>query len=115
MYKLTVLVQICFYTWCIKLLSIKLAEEIVHQTMLRLHHNINVISVDGVILASGDKERIDSIHEGAIQVAKTGMPVLIDETLSKEFYNCKPGINLPIKFNDKIIGVIGITGNPNDL
>lgn len=115
MYKLTVLVQICFYTGCIKLLSIKLAEEIVHQTMLRLHHNINVISVDGVILASGDKERIDSIHEGAIQVAKTGMPVLIDETLSKEFYNCKPGINLPIKFNDKIIGVIGITGNPNDL
>lgn len=115
MYKLTVLVQIYFYTGCIKLLSIKLAEEIVHQTTMRLHHNINVISVDGVILASGDKERIDSIHEGAIQVTKTGMPLFIDENLSKEFHNCKPGINLPIKFHEKIIGVIGITGNPNDL
>lgn len=97
------------------MLSIKLAEEIVHQTMMRLHHNINVISTDGVILASGDKERIDSIHEGAIQVVKTGMPLLIDDPLSKDFYHCKPGINLPIKFHEKIIGVIGITGNPHDL
>ena len=98
-----------------KMLSIKLAEEIVHQTMTRLHHNINVISPEGVILASGDKERIDSIHEGAIQVAKTGMPLLIDEELTKQFQNCKPGINMPIKYHDKILGVIGITGDPKDL
>jgi carbohydrate diacid regulator len=97
------------------LLSIKLAEEIVHQTMMRLHHNINVISTDGVILASGDKERVDSIHEGAIQVIKTGMPLFIEDPLSEEFYHCKPGINLPIKFHEKIIGVIGITGNPHEL
>ena len=115
MYKLSVLVQRDFYTRCINLLSIKLAEEIVHQTMMRLHHNINVISTDGVILASGDKERVDSIHEGAIEVVKTGMPLLIDEPLSKAFHHCKPGINLPIKFHDKIIGVIGITGNPHEL
>lgn len=97
------------------MLSIKLAEEIVAQTMLRLHHNINVISPNGVILASGDKERIDLIHEGAIEVVSTGMPLLIDEELSIKFQNCKPGINMPIKFHDKIIGVIGITGNPIDL
>lgn len=83
--------------------------------MMRLHHNINVISTNGVILASGDKERVDSIHEGAIQVAKTGMPLFIDENLAKDFYNCKPGINLPIKFHEKIIGIIGITGNPDEL
>ncbi|MFC7688052.1 CdaR family transcriptional regulator [Ureibacillus sp. GCM10028918] len=97
------------------MLSIKLAEEIVDQTMLRLHHNINVISPNGVILASGDKERIDLIHEGAIEVVRTGMPLLIDDRLSTQFQNCKPGINMPIKFHDRIIGVIGITGNPNEL
>ena len=98
-----------------KMLSIKLAEEIVAQTMLRLHHNINVISPNGVILASGDKERIDLIHEGAIEVVKTGMPLFIDDSLSQQFQNCKPGINMPIKFHDKIIGVIGITGDPLQL
>ncbi|MDN4492956.1 CdaR family transcriptional regulator [Ureibacillus aquaedulcis] len=97
------------------MLSIKLAEEIVDQTMLRLHHNINVISPNGVILASGEKERIDLIHEGAIEVVQTGMPLLIDEALSSRFQNCKPGINMPIKFHDEIIGVIGITGNPGEL
>jgi len=98
-----------------KMLSIKLAEEIVAQTMLRLHHNINVIGSNGVILASGDRERIDSIHEGAIEVIKTGMPLFIDENLTHQFHNCKPGINMPITFHDEIIGVIGITGDPNEL
>lgn len=98
-----------------KMLSIKLAEEIVDQTMLRLHHNINVISPNGVILASGDKERIDLIHEGAIEVVQTGRPLVIDEKLSSQFQNCKPGINMPIRFHNEIIGVIGITGAPNEL
>lgn len=98
-----------------KMLSIKLAEEIVDQTMLRLHHNINVISPTGVILASGDKERIDLIHEGAIEVVRNGQPLLIDERLSSQFQNCKPGVNMPIRYHDKVIGVIGITGNPNEL
>ena len=98
-----------------KLLSIKLAEEIVHQTTMRLHHNINVISTDGVILASGDRERVDSIHEGAIHVVQTGMPLFLDEPLAEGFHHCKPGINMPIKFHDKIIGVIGITGKPHEL
>ncbi|KGR75151.1 CdaR family transcriptional regulator [Ureibacillus sinduriensis] len=97
------------------MLSIGLAEEIVAQTMLRLHHNINVIGPNGVILASGDKERIDLIHEGAIEVVKTGRPLVVDEKLSNQFQNCKPGINMPIKFHDEIIGVIGITGAPNEL
>ena len=98
-----------------KMLSIKLAEEIVDQTMLRLHHNINVISPTGVILASGDKNRIELIHEGAIEVVRNGMPLLLDEKLSSQFQNCKPGVNMPIRFHDKIIGVIGITGNPSEL
>ena len=98
-----------------KLLSIKLAEQIVSQTEQRLNHNINVISTDGVILASKEKERIDSIHEGAVRVAQTGKVLTITEKDSKKMHNCKPGINLPIHFHDRIIGVIGITGNPDEL
>ncbi len=49
------------------MLTKKLAEDIVHQTMLRLRHNINVISPSGVILASGDKMRVENIHEGTIR------------------------------------------------
>lgn len=97
------------------MLSIKLAEDIVAQTMMRLHHNINVIDIDGVILASGERGRVDSIHEGAIEVAKTGKPLYIETDEQAAFYRCKHGINLPITFHDKIVGVIGITGNPVEL
>ena len=97
------------------MLSIKLAEEIVQQTMKRLHHNINVISTEGVILASGEKERIDSIHVGAKHVAQTGQTLLIDPNNAMNFKNCEPGINMPIKYLDEIIGVIGITGDAKKL
>ena len=98
-----------------KLLSIKLAEQIVLQTKEKLHHNINVISMDGVILASRDQDRIDCIHEGALQVIESGKPIYIDEATAKQLHNSKPGINLPIHFHDQVIGVIGITGDPKNL
>lgn len=97
------------------MLSIKLAEQIVLQTKEKLHHNINVISMDGVILASRDQDRIDCIHEGALQVIERGKPVYIDKASAKQLHNSKPGINLPIHFHDQVIGVIGITGNPESL
>ena len=97
------------------MLSIKLAEQIVLQTKEKLHHNINVISMDGVILASRDQDRIDSIHEGALRVIESGKPFYIDKNTAKQLHNSKPGINLPIHFHDQVIGVIGITGDPKNL
>lgn len=54
-----------------KLLTLRMANEIVEQTMLRLKRNVNVMNIDGVILASGDKERVEMFHEGAKYVAET--------------------------------------------
>lgn len=61
----------------IQLITKQLAEQIVQQTMLRLHRNINVMQTNGVILASGDELRVNHIHEGAIEVAKTKSPLRI--------------------------------------
>lgn len=97
------------------MLTIKLAEEIVHQTMLRLHRNINVISPTGVILASGDKMRIENIHEGALVVAKTKNTLIINEQNIDRYPNTKPGINMPIMYQDEVIGVIGITGHSEEM
>lgn len=97
------------------MLSIKLAEQIVLQTKEKLHHNINVISMEGVILASKDEERIDAIHEGALQVIETGEAVYLDDNAAKQLQNSKAGVNLPIRFHDQMIGVIGITGDPEQL
>ncbi|HEX5565201.1 MAG TPA: sugar diacid recognition domain-containing protein [Sporosarcina sp.] len=93
----------------------KLAEEIVEQTMVRLNRNLNVMDTDGMILASGEKERVDRIHEGAAHVAKTRLPLWIDEQNTSDWHGAKPGVNMPIHYKDRLIGVIGITGNPEEL
>lgn len=97
------------------MLTKKLAEEIVHQTMLRLRHNINVISPSGVILASGDKMRVENIHEGALYVAQTKETLIINEENIALYPNTKPGINMPIMYQDEVVGVIGITGDSEDM
>lgn len=93
----------------------QLANQIVEQTMLRLHRNINVIQTNGMILASGDRLRVDSIHEGAVIVAETRKPLLITEENNHLFPKTKPGINLPIFFQEELVGVIGITGDPKEI
>ncbi|MEK3854430.1 sugar diacid recognition domain-containing protein [Cytobacillus sp. FSL H8-0458] len=93
-------------------LSYELAQEIVERTMKILNKNINVMNEEGIIIGSGEKERINQVHDGAVLVLKNGESVEIDEKSAAGLKGAKPGINLPIRFHNDIIGVVGITGEP---
>ncbi|MGX9135896.1 CdaR family transcriptional regulator [Rummeliibacillus sp. JY-2-4R] len=97
------------------MISKQLANQIVEQTMLRLHRNINVMNTNGMILASGDQLRVEGIHEGAKIVAETEKPLIITEQSMHQFPKTKPGINLPIFFQNDLVGVVGITGDADEL
>lgn len=96
-------------------LSYELAQEIVERTMKILNKNINVMNEEGIIIGSGEKERINQVHDGALLVLKKGESVEIDEKSAAGMNGAKPGINLPIQFNKQIIGVVGITGKPEQI
>lgn len=96
-------------------LNKQLAQEIVDRTMGIIGRNINVMDHNGMIIGSGDKNRIDNIHEGAVVVLERGEGFTISEEETKRFHGVKAGVNLPITFNGKIVGVIGITGNPEEV
>jgi carbohydrate diacid regulator len=70
---------------------------------------------NGYIVASGDPDRINKIHEGAVRVVTTKQAYVIDEEEAVVLKGTKPGVNLPIEFHNKIVGVVGVTGNPKDL
>ena len=91
----------------------KLAQNIVNKTMNILKKNINIMDEKGVIIGSGDKSRLNQFHEGAAQVIKEGKKLEIYSKDINHLVGAKPGINLPIEHNNKIIGVVGITGEPN--
>lgn len=92
-----------------------MASEIVKQTMIRLNRNINIMNEKGVIIASGNENRINQHHRGAYEVIKTGNPLIINESDQEKWEGSQPGVNLPISFQEQIIGVIGITGHPEEI
>jgi len=97
------------------MLTEKIANEIVRETSLRLHRNVNIMNMNGKIIATLDKSRIGSIHKGSIEVLTTGKTLFIHENDNQTWEGAQPGVNLPIVFMDDIIGVIGVTGNPHEM
>jgi len=77
-----------------------------------IDENINILDENGIILASGDSRRVNTFHEPSIEVIKTGKIIEIDKSRSSQLEGVLPGISLPITFGGEIIGVVGITGDP---
>ncbi|MBW9171570.1 helix-turn-helix domain-containing protein [Clostridium estertheticum] len=97
------------------ILSTKLAKSIVERTMNVVSYNINIMNELGVIIASGDKERTGTIHEGAIIALQRKSEFNVSESQSKKLNGVYAGTNLVIEFQDKVVGVIGITGKPKEV
>lgn len=96
-------------------LSSSLAEKIITEVQKVLQENVIVVGVDGIIMASTDPVRVGTFHEGASIVVQTGEKLDIKKDDVKKLKGVKEGVNLPIRFNNAVIGVIGITGTPKEV
>ncbi|ANA79965.1 transcriptional regulator [Paenibacillus glucanolyticus] len=92
-------------------LSRPLAENIAKEMMRVIPYNINVMDENGVIVGSGDPARIGTLHIGAQKAIQTGRIYEVYE----EGGGMKPGVNEPIVVKDEVIGVVGITGHPDEV
>jgi len=88
----------------------KLAQSIVDKMMESIPYNINMMNESGYIIASGDKDRINTLHIGALDTIQSGKTKPMVESFGKFG---QPGVNIPVEFQGKTIGVIGITGDPD--
>ena len=80
-------------------------------TLSRLiNYNVNIFDVNGIIIGSSDETRIGTYHEYAHKLikGKDELTKVYDET-----DHMKPGINLKIYSEDRVIGAVGITGDPD--
>ncbi|QAS60621.1 CdaR family transcriptional regulator [Clostridium septicum] len=93
------------------MLSKELAQNIVDKMMDVIPYNVNVMDYKGKIIGSGDYLRIGNLHEGAKKALEEKRLIEIYEKVE----NSRPGVNTPIVFKGEIIGVIGITGNPDEV
>ncbi|MFC5452814.1 CdaR family transcriptional regulator [Paenibacillus aestuarii] len=88
------------------MISGKKSQYIVKELSKIVGHNINFMNDEGIVIASTDQSRIGVVHEGALIVLKTKKKLEVKEN---EYAGTKAGINLPVYFENRIIGVIGIT------
>lgn len=92
-------------------LSEKQAQEIVDKMMMDIPYNINIMDHQGIIIGSGRKERVGTVHQGAVKALATGQMV---EVLEDGLYE-KKGTNEPIVIGNSRVGVIGISGSPEEV
>lgn len=90
-------------------LTEQIAQDIVDKMMDIIPYNVNIMNSEGIIIGSGDKARIGSLHEGAVEVIAKDKLIAVYESKG----GAKPGVNMPIHFNNTVMGVIGISGAPD--
>jgi carbohydrate diacid regulator len=89
------------------------ASEIIREISHVIDYDLNLIDNKGTILASTDEKRLGTYHEAAQKLVKEGLSELIIQ-YDNQYEGCRKGVNLPIYFASKLVGVVGITGDPSE-
>ncbi|MFP7324488.1 sugar diacid recognition domain-containing protein [Serratia marcescens] len=97
------------------LLAEATARQIVQRAMGIISHSVNVMDSNGVIIASGNPQRLFQRHEGAVLALVENRVVEIDRATAEHLKGVRPGINLPFSFRNQRVGVIGISGEPAEV
>ncbi len=94
-------------------ISQNLATNILYQMKEIINQDLNYINIDGIIIASTDPERVGTFHAASLECIKREKYIIIEN--DQQYEGSKKGINMPIYFDDSIIGVIGITGEKEEV
>ena len=90
-----------------------LGQQIVNTIKDVCSHDINFIDPSGIIIASTNEARIGQFHEAGYQAAQAGTTLEVTE--SSNFSGTMHGINMPLYHDGRLLAVIGITGEPDEI
>lgn len=92
------------------------AQQIVEEIGKLVKQNINLMDETGHIIASNDHARIGHFHIGAYRIIEHRLQeYYITPELQEELPDVRQGLNLPIELNGEVQGVIGITGEYDEV
>lgn len=95
------------------MLDKEFATKFIERVTRYTDFNVNIMDERGIIIASRDKKRIGQYHEIAYRLI-TGPEEMIDTT-GMSFPNVLPGINMIIATGGRREGVVGVTGDPEEV
>ena len=95
------------------MLNTSVAQSIVDRTMSVLNVNVNIMDVNGTVIASGDQARIGTFHCAAAEVIATGRKKSVTAEEAAQMDSVEHGVTQPIVYKGSIIGALGMTGEPS--
>lgn len=96
----------------IPMLRTSLAKKIIREVKSFIKEDLIMVDTSGTIIASTDPARIGNYHEGASIAASQKEMKIISSSDEAMLTGVKAGITLPLFHQQKVVGVIGITGTP---
>ncbi|MEW8972613.1 MAG: sugar diacid recognition domain-containing protein [Tissierellaceae bacterium] len=90
-----------------------LAQDIVENMKEIISQEINYFDNRGFIIASTDKTRVGDFHGGAKKVLNLKRDVIVN--FDGQYKGARQGINIPVYFESEVVGVIGITGEKEEV
>ncbi len=90
------------------------AMRIVSELSGIIQQKVNLMDENGIIIASTDEARIGTCHKGSQKILTEHLEKLIIYK-DEERDGVRKGVNLPIEVNDRYIGVVGITGEYDEV
>lgn len=95
------------------IITAPLAQKIVDSIMPIVQQNVNIMNSAGIIIGSGQPNRLNTFHQGAKAVLESGDYIEIYPDDMERYPGSLPGLNWPIAFGKQIVGVVGISGHPD--
>jgi len=95
-------------------LTPEFAQQFIQKTVKNLPYNVNIMNHEGVIIASKDRSRIGDFHEVAYGLLSGKLENGI-VTKEDHYIGAKPGINMFIDYQGRHIGVICVSGDPENV
>ena len=93
----------------------ELAQPIVDRAIAILHRNVNLMNEAGIIVGSGDLTRVGSFHAAAAHAVAANRSIEVRPEEAEQWPGVRPGVNLPVRLGERVVGVVGITGNPTEV
>lgn len=97
-------------------LRVELAQKFIDRTVGNLNFNINIMNEKGIIIASKDATRVGDFHQVAYNLLAGKMDSgVIKKEEEEKYINTKAGVNMFIDYKNEHVGVICVTGNPDEV
>lgn len=96
------------------MLDTMLAKKFIEKIGLYTDYNINIMDDKGIIIASKTDGRIGTFHEIAFQIINGEADLIIVDN-DEDYLGVKAGVNMAFFYKNKKVGVVGITGDPDEI